>query len=320
MKILTNSKEIAHAIADVLRDKSGKRIVAVAYVGVQAIKYLPNPKGISLFCSTEIPGTNPSSLRELKDAGVLIHEVENLHAKVYWGSSTGAVIGSANLSNNGLSENGNHELAILLPSGTFDMENYLETFEPKIIEYSYINRLEKQYNLYMLRNKQPRKGRSKAKSFRLWSEESGPSWKLYAWNEEGSLPKDVIKQFNDLQPGESAYDFMQSSTQNAYDIGGWVLSFRENWKGNNLESLSDFNWFIPQVRIKSNQKNSSNYPFYWIQLHRQLPSSTPFDLSESDFKKAFESTYIELVQQHEKTSTPSGKPRKKFLTRVLEKM
>ncbi len=314
MKILNNSEEINKSIRIVLEKKSDNRIIAVAYVGNNAISYLPNPRDIKLYCSTDIPGTNPSSLRTLKNNGVKIHAVKNLHSKIYWSKSGGAVICSANLSNNGLSVHGNHEVGVLLPKDSFDVQSYVSMLQSTEINYSDIDQLEKKYNLYMLKNKRAAsKGKVKLQRFQDWEEKSGAKWKLYAWSEEGKLPRDVESELTARHPTRNYYDFMQTSLTNAYGIGGWVLNVKEVWKSSKLIKITDLSWLVPEIKIKSLQKNSIEYPFYWIQMSKTLPANKPFDICAKGFKRAFEKSYIELTNREEDIILKNNKPSKKFI-------
>lgn len=83
MQVLNGSPQIAKAIKKLLNN-AGERIIAVAYVGDSAINYLPNPERLLIYCSTEIPGTNPYSLRILK---MLVWSC--LKSKIYTPKSTG---------------------------------------------------------------------------------------------------------------------------------------------------------------------------------------------------------------------------------------
>ncbi|RZB34650.1 MAG: hypothetical protein SRB1_00418 [Desulfobacteraceae bacterium Eth-SRB1] len=318
MKILNNSEEIKKSIHEVL-NKNSDRIIAVAYVGDNAIDYLPNPKNINLYCSTSIPGANPSSLRKLKKEGVEIYEVKKLHSKIYWSKSGGVVICSANLSNNGLSKYGNHEIGVLLPKDSFDVQSYVSNLNSTQINYSDIDQLDKKYNLYTLKNKQTSKNRkAKSQRFQEWDEESGSKWKIYPWSEVGDLPRDVKSELNIKQPEAGYYDFMQTEKSNAYEIGEWVLNIKEVWEKDQLIKIEELSWLVPEIRIKSQQKNSNEYPFYWIQLNKNIPINQPFDIYAKGFKKAFKMSYIELTNKNEAVTLKNNKYSKNFIKLLRE--
>src|SRR5882762_3177429 len=85
-----------------------RRVVMVAYVGADALKFLPNPKGIRVICSPVL-GTSHVALEELKKRGATVEASDRLHMKVYWSERNGCVMASANLSRNALGMKGLNE-------------------------------------------------------------------------------------------------------------------------------------------------------------------------------------------------------------------
>jgi len=320
MEILSKSGQIAEQVRKILRG-DGQRIITVAYIGNNALNYLPDPETLIIYCSTDIPGTNPFSLRELKNAGVQLHEVRKLHSKIYWSAKNGVVIGSANLSNNGLSEHGNHEVSVLLPSGSFDMPAYVKELQSTPIEYKRIEALEKKYNLYTLKNKIRRAAAvSKKISYTEWHGNNGPVWRIYVWREEGDLPRDVKSTLYSEHPGLDSYDFMQTEGDGAYEFGGFVLNVKENWKGGELKSVTDFSWFIPEVKMKSEQKNAAEFPYYWISINGGNEHQTPFDVRQRAFQKAFNKCYLDYAERSKSVANRKNIPNSKFLANVAEHM
>ncbi|MEQ1518416.1 MAG: phospholipase D family protein [Usitatibacteraceae bacterium] len=103
---------------DVLRhikeqfESASEIVVAVAYWGRGAVKQLElqkhSSKPVTVICNLMSGGCNPDEMRELlklkgKNWKFLFHN--NLHGKVYW-TPKSAVIGSSNLSSNGLAYEG----------------------------------------------------------------------------------------------------------------------------------------------------------------------------------------------------------------------
>ncbi|MBL6985372.1 MAG: phospholipase D family protein [Candidatus Thioglobus sp.] len=297
MEVLSSSRRIADEISRILGDE-GERIITVAYIGDNALDYLPNPDNLVIYCSTDIPGTNPFSLRELKNAGVVLCEVSNLHSKVYWSASNGVVIGSANLSNNGLSASGNHEVSVSLPSKSFDMKTYVKGLRSTPIDFKRIESLENKYNLYVSKNKIKRTGVVRKKnSYLEWSNTHGPKWRIYVWTEEGDIPRDVKSTLNGEHPGSEYYDFMHTQKDGAYKLGGFVLNVKENWIGDELESVSEYSWFIPEIKIMSEQRNASEFPYYWISLNGNDPHHVPFNVKQKAFQKAFAECYMDCAKR-----------------------
>jgi len=100
MKILYTSDAIRRAVRRTFGKGSGRRVAVVAFVGTGAEAYLPEPKGLELYCWPSPSGTSARELLLLERRGVLIHFAPRVHMKVYWSARRGVVITSANLSTN----------------------------------------------------------------------------------------------------------------------------------------------------------------------------------------------------------------------------
>lgn len=99
-----------HDLRAVLKEVNPQKI-AVAYVGGDWERYANQFKEIIL---SPTLGTNPKAIQEIIDVvGISnVHFLDNLHSKVYIGNKS-AVLGSANLSKNGFSDDGNYEIFTL---------------------------------------------------------------------------------------------------------------------------------------------------------------------------------------------------------------
>lgn len=325
--ILGNSQEIQNAVRTMFDRETGRRVVFVAYVGADAVTYLPRSSGIEVYCSVAIPGTNPSSLRELRNKGVLLKRVDSLHSKVYWSEHNGVVITSANLSHNGLSGQGNYEVGVFLPSHEFDANAYEASLEVQDLTNSDIDALEREYNLYRLKNrdkkaarKNPGKHTSRVPTFIEWSKETGADWKLWGWVEEADLPRDVKTEFTGQYP-ESYYDFIQTESADTFQFGDWVLSFKENYHKNELRNLSDFYWFIPEFRFHSKQKNQAENPYSWVSRSEELPRNMPipFEISGT-FEETFSEVYVEFFQSGRKIYLSKARPSNSFISALRERL
>jgi hypothetical protein len=58
---------------------SGRRVVIVAYVGVDYAKFLPNPKGIEIVCSPTPGATSAEAVQNLIKAGAKVWFSNQLH-------------------------------------------------------------------------------------------------------------------------------------------------------------------------------------------------------------------------------------------------
>jgi hypothetical protein len=102
------SAAVGDAVRKLFSKTTAKKRVAVAYVGtdpVEAMGGVSAIKGMTVYCWPKPGATNPVGISDLVEAGAMVRLVNGLHAKVYW-TPYGALIGSSNLSQNGLSDTG----------------------------------------------------------------------------------------------------------------------------------------------------------------------------------------------------------------------
>lgn len=163
MEVLLTACDIRKRIRWVLGARRGKRVVLVAYVGKNSTRFLPSPAGIDLYCSTDPSGTNPYGLRELLRTGVNLFAVQRLHMKVYWSRERGAVLGSANLSQNGLGDGGLLESAVYIKPGVFDAQLVANRLSATVIDKQCLTRLIATYNEYRKKHRLFRVSIRKAK-------------------------------------------------------------------------------------------------------------------------------------------------------------
>ena len=91
--------------------------IAVAYIGKDWKTFIKHPEKLESIIISPTIGSNPFAIKEL--ATVIgwskIYFLDELHAKIYYGKNS-AVVGSANLTHNGLSGNSLYELSVGIES------------------------------------------------------------------------------------------------------------------------------------------------------------------------------------------------------------
>lgn len=87
--------------------------IAVAYLGEDWRSFIPDVQHLEEVIVSPTLGTNPRAVMDLAQriGWENVHFLDELHAKFYLGSST-AIVGSANLTHNGLSGDALIELCI----------------------------------------------------------------------------------------------------------------------------------------------------------------------------------------------------------------
>lgn len=317
MQVITEGKEIQRAIWNLLRDKDDERAVAVAFVGADALSYLPEPKGLNLFCWPRAGGTNPYAIEQLVRSGVKVRFVPKLHSKIYWSRKGGTLIGSANLSANGLGENGLHESAILIPPGKFDMGEYVRTLSPLRDEEfgSELARLRKEYE--ELAHKAPNQltsgKRITPRSYLGWYESPSSirqQWRLAYWDEEEDhVPSDAEAKYKENTGQKPPRWYM--TCERSTDLEGYKHTLCFTKRDNAIEGLE---WFIPQTLIKTSDKRRTRYPFVWYGATRE--QNVPFRLD-----KPFANAFRTCIRDYGFSELLSlKKPSKKFLDNLYNEM
>jgi hypothetical protein len=289
MDLLTTNRQIREKIRWLLADAADERIVIVAFVGGDAAAYLPKARGIKLYCWLNPTGTNPNGLRRLQQRGVSLHVIEDLHVKLYWSHRRGAVLGSPNLSRSALADNALHELAVHLPPGSVDVHRLLARMNPTLLTADRLERFERRYNLYRMRNPRSLVGErnTRRRSFLEWSKARSPKWQLYGWTEMvESAPRDAIRHVVQ-QTGDAEYrDFITSDSKASYRVGEWILRYRDPSTPHKPPFAREFGWFIPEVPATTKVKAWRGSHYIWFQKSRHLPDP-PFSLRDPAFVSAF---------------------------------
>lgn len=325
MKIIRTPNQIRSAIRSVLSDSSCRRIIAVAFVGTDALSYLPdNPAGIELYCWPKAGGTNPDAIDQLLEAGVNVKFVRKLHMKLYWGEKRGAVIGSANLTNNALSDTGLQELAVKLPPKTFDAKSFVKTL-PIVQDFKKeLRNLRIEHIKFYKRNRlNASKSTKKIKlpSYIDWfnkiSFPKDVQWRLgmYDYKDDNPLPSDVQEELEEKTGNKVCHYFLAPEYKSCLKKHALVLSFsyRETNAG---YRVAYFKWWSPDFYIKTEEWDWCKY--IWIAKH-SLPSNIrpPFNCNDQKFKKALSLALVDCDGSGHK-SEKNYAPSKKFLRSIAK--
>jgi hypothetical protein len=281
IEILRTNKSIRCKLRWLMEDTTTRRVVLVAFVGAEAIDYLRHPEGIELYCWPNPGGTNPAGLRQLLASGVDVQAVNNLHMKVFWSKRRGAIVGSANLTANGLGDQGLHELAVFLPPGHVDIDAILGPLHVEPLNRDMLNWLEQQRNLHPAGTGRPAASRAIAKkgtlpSFVEWVENATPSWRLYWWTETDEAPRDAVDYVERATGKRHYHDYLNTSSVSHYRPGEWVLSFRHYGGARRSWPAYRFEWFVPQIYGRTSVKSWGEWCHFWFQSgphHGQVPFS-----------------------------------------------
>ncbi len=319
MKILTRAASIRSAIRELLSDPEGERIIAVAYVGADALSFLPAPKGLAIYCWPQAGGTNPYGVEALIRAGCNVHFVDRLHAKVYWSRTRGALIGSANLTANALGEQAHHEVAVLLPRGAFGIHAFLDSLRVEPNFDAALRRLHEAHVRFLQRNPIRKSSGSSTPlpSLRDWfvAGDRRAEWCLGWYEENDNPPRDAVRALQEETGSPKFADFLGCARRSDLTAGIFALSFRARIVASGTK-LTKFNWWVPEIPSRTNVKAWQAYPYLWFACKR-IPHGArpPFDAQDGRFQAALQEAINESGGLAWLRGT-SLKPSKLFLERI----
>lgn len=287
--ILSKAGDIRSAIWSILEDGASRRTVMVAFVGAGAEEYLPVPSGLDLICWDKEGCTDPDTIRELRDRNVNVSFAANLHMKVYWSEQRGAVIGSSNLSGNGLGDGGLFEAVAILPPGLVNVEQLKSGLEIRPVTPRLLRSLDKRTRKYRARNKgkmvfRSANPRGRAPTFDQWFlGQDRKIWKLFVFSEySDDIPQVAAKALR--VKGVSEYEKFWLGTPATSDPYEWLLCIDTNPNGNSIYwSCADFSQAVPE----EDPDYDSRFPVVSVQCSRtSVYGTVPFNAGEIKFKRA----------------------------------
>jgi hypothetical protein len=284
LKVLYSSNEVRKAITQIFSKTAGRRVVITAFVGKGAEAFLPNPEGLELICWPKAGGTNPTALRDLIERGVKVSFADSLHMKVYW-SELGAVVTSANLSNNALGSGGLLEFGVLLSADEVNIKKIIAQIGHTPVTETAMAKLERETNLYASGQNIPRVF-SKKSSFKDWySGLPRAAWKFTRTDGYAPAAKSVkertLREYGIVEPTDSL-----TCTKNDFKPGEWVFRIAVTTKG-----IKEYDWmyvdFVEPIAKSDHKVYSKDWPYQAAQVHPLGKyRHPPFELNKS-FRKAF---------------------------------
>jgi hypothetical protein len=271
MKILYDSGELQTAIKDVLAEPQphDRRVALVAFVGGEAETFIPDPTGLEIVCWLKPGSSDALTIDRLRKRGAKIYESKGLHMKVYWSSSRGCVICSADASGNALGGGGQKEAGVWLPPGQVDIERLWTYAQPQPITDIDLKRLTPL---------------GPPPDFLEWQTVSGRrDWKLGWWYWLAEFAKDAVKKAKQSYGVIEPNDFVNVK-KGQVRADDWVLLFR-------LPNGTGLKWmhadFVIEVDPSDKVAFEKEYPFQAVQANppRKCPPP-PFEIDEK-FRRAF---------------------------------
>ena len=311
-RVLLTARAMREAIDDIL-GAPGARIIAVGFVGADPLEWLPpNRKGMEVFCWDKPGATQPKGIDALIEAKIRVHFVEGLHAKIYWNESAGAVIGSSNLSANGLADNGLREAGVWVADNDHSIAEYLMSLKQSaamchtdefnerlaILRIRDIELRQRLADLPWQGAKIRKIKQKRSRTFGAWlalPEPQRQPWQLGYWTQPQRKLGEATLQALVAQHPDGVCDNCRCSDTD--DLFSQVATLDFKVLGNGRLSKARYcmpHWWFPErvIVIPSEKAN----PFHWF-ARKNVPtgSALPFIL-DARFKRALEATMSEYRQ------------------------
>lgn len=311
MRYLRNSSEIKNEL-QTLFSGNGRKCAVVAFVGYNAVEHLPTDVSeLSVICWPKAGGTHPDGIRRLIDKEIAVYFCKRLHQKIYWREHTGLVVGSANLSDNALGEDGLHEFAVYCDDKHFDIDPVLSALQYEAVTTEALARLDIEHAANA-RNApaSPHSGSTGLlPTFvsTLKTRHRKP-WKLVTWTHYRPN-SEHIKETVNAQYGANDWANDNDVTSGAFEKGDFVLQIRTNDDG--IIERANAQWLMVDV-VAGGRGNRAIVQV--DKLDNRTPP--PFDLDplfKKNLKQAFNET-IDWNAIHDRCNVV----RPQFLQSILE--
>lgn len=295
-RILYSSADI-HAEIKRLFGEPGareRRVALVAYVGSDGESYLPHPKGLRLICSPSPGGTDPDTLRRLMTRKADVAFSDKLHMKVYWSSTRGCLIASANASSNALGVSGLKEAGVALPPGAVDIDKLIRYASPRPVKRGELQSLDRLAGRHTKSIGRRAGERKEPVNFLDWYASPQRSrWKIAPFNERiPGNPKAVTEQ-SLSEYGHKKPRTWVSAKQGRFIENEWVLTYLEAKRGAQLPGWM-YADFIVKVGSKERRFYDRGCPYYVVQVN----PPTRYPLPPFKITPAFRRALNKAVEQY----------------------
>ena len=283
MKICTTPQERRDAL-EIVKPKK----IAVAYVGMGWDQYIDKSCLTEIILSPTL-GSNPLAISEI--VKVInwdnVHFLDRLHSKIYIGNDQ-VFLGSPNLSTNGFSDNGNHEIGVLLQTEASQKKCSSDIFD------AYKAEAQKDYP-------DVESKRKKLKDlYRLWQKsiESGFS------TSDDDSPNGQSPDIDLIRIHVTPYIVGRKAKYNSDVIPGAIHQpictklddyFIEDFDFLPEDDIQEGDWILAW-NIKQNGYPGKNCEIYWMYVHHVIPSG---------YIQPSGSPYTKLAGQAKSLRTPS---------------
>jgi hypothetical protein len=316
MRVLYTSVAIRREIARIFRRTRQRRVALVAYVGKGATAQLPNPKGLHVYCWPQPGGTSATAVEGLRRRKATVFFADRLHMKVYWSERDGAVVCSANLSDNALGSGNLREAGIALPSSQVDIDRLIALAGAKPADDASIEQLRKREALW--NRAHAARGKAASPTFPEWYDGTGGvRWKLdYYDSFGGQLSRRAKRAVKAINPAFFPQNLLYCR-RGSFDEEDWVLRCRLT----NTGRLLAREWVYVECVVlvaKSDRAYNAEYPFQAVQARELKHCPAPPFQIDRDFKTALREVSIAAGYDKAMQQAEARVPTASFLKKLRD--
>ncbi|MDH4246196.1 MAG: phospholipase D-like domain-containing protein [Deltaproteobacteria bacterium] len=302
MEILDTTPALAEKIKNIFKASNKRKVIIVAFIGSKSEYYLPNVKGVEIYCWPKPGGTNPDTIKHLISHGAKVHFADRVHMKLYWTEDQGSVITSANLSVSALGSNGLKELGVFIDdSSIINIAEIINSINATKVTTKSLKKLEISHHKFS--KSFLSKTTTKKLNFVKWmgqGEIRTPfSLGWYYTDDDAKLSKNAKKEARS-NFGNEEMEHWHCVTKGAAKYANkfpWVLQFSvessKNKKELKYKDIKISSWFYTEFTVEVSEHDKIAYckewPFQIVQAKslNMIPHQPPFDEEDIKFKKAF---------------------------------
>ena len=204
--------------------------------------------------------------------------------KIFWSRDRGCVIGSANLTNNALGENGLKEAGVFLAdSSLVRIDQIAKSIGAHPVTDAALQKLIEEHKSYYARNRPPH-GRKRTRSFLEWYDSTPrQKWKMGWWCEDAEFSK-VANQIARKQYGLKHPDNFLYAKKTSFKENDWILQYPLHVGGRPIYS-SSICWLYAEQFVRTNEE--PEWPYEAIQFRSLRHFDSPPFRIDAQFRRAF---------------------------------
>jgi hypothetical protein len=320
VRVLYTGQEIRNEIRRIFANSSERRVAVVAFVGKGAIAHLPKPRGLEVYCWARAGCTIVSAIEALQDDGAEVYFAERMHAKVYWAAKSGAIVGSANVSDNAFGSGNLQEAAVAMPSKKVDIERLIRIIKPRPVTPEALEALRREEAIER-RSRRDAPAKTTIPTFTEWHDGTGGTrWKWdYYEGYGGEVSRRAKEAAKEMHPTYVPQDYVHCN-RGTLKESDWVL--RVKLTPNGLLMAPEWIYIERVVLVAKNDRRAYNaaFPYQAIQIRERRHCPAPPFVIDASFKAALRAASKAFGASNVRSQVVSKPPTKAFLALIRQQI